>query len=181
MQTPCCWERKQIPFLQACFLSLPPIRQDLTQIQWPKGQFIVRFKRGGGQACAETRTLLDYTGHWLTKCNVSLMTSAGHGLQTWVLVWMPDYSLNWTKRSSAIQCLSMTLSSTWRWPSQSQEPFSLESVLDLEITVEVLIPPSGSDELGCQPDFWYYQLCLYSVNCYYTGGPSEVFYRKFLY
>ena len=46
--------------------------------------------------------------------------------QTWVWAWMPDYSLNWIKGSSAIQCLLMTSS-----PGRTQEPFGLESVLNL--------------------------------------------------
>ena len=45
---------------------------------------------------------------------------------------MPAHSLNLTRESSAMQCLSMTSSSTYRWYSRSWEPFSLESVLDLE-------------------------------------------------
>ena len=55
---------------------------------------------------------------------------------TWTQIWrlarMPDYSFNWTKGSSAIQCLYMTSSPTWRWTNRNQEPFGRESVLNLE-------------------------------------------------
>ena len=50
--------------------------------------------------------------------------------QTWVQACMPDYSLNWTTRSSAIQggqrCQWCSLP-TWRWPNWSREPYDLES------------------------------------------------------
>ena len=64
------------------------------------------------------QALLDFAGHRSTYYNVGLMSLAGH---------MPDCSLNWIGRSSAIQgwqrcqCCS---SPTQRWPSQSRRPFS---------------------------------------------------------
>ena len=53
--------------------------------------------------------------------------------QIWVQALMSDYSLNWTKGSSAIQCCQ------WhhrpppqrRWPSRSWEAFDLKYILDL--------------------------------------------------
>ena len=54
--------------------------------------------------------------------------------QIWVQAGMPDYSLNWTMKSSVIQgwqkCLWCSLP-TWRWPSQSQGTFGLESAIDI--------------------------------------------------
>ena len=55
--------------------------------------------------------------------------------QIWVLARMPDYSLNWTAKSSAIQegqrcqCCS---SPTRRWPSRCWSPFDLESAIDFD-------------------------------------------------
>ena len=103
------------------YLSLPLTRQDLTQCQWPEGWFIVGVKGGGDWAQAEAWALLVYVGHRFTD------EPCWTWIQMQVQAWMPDYSLNWTKRSSAIQCLSMTSSLTRRWPSWNQEPFSLQS------------------------------------------------------
>ena len=86
-------------------------------------------KEEGDQARVEARALLDYA--WLSSHLVQCEPDEQSGI--------PDYSLNGTKGSSAIQCLPMISSNTWRWPSWSQGPFGLESVL--EITVEVQIPP----------------------------------------
>ena len=61
------------------YLSLPYTRQNLTQGQWPKGRIKVRIRGREGRARAEARTLLDFAGHRLTLCNVSLMSLAGHG------------------------------------------------------------------------------------------------------
>ena len=43
---------------------------------------------------------------------------------------MPDYSLHWTARSSAIQRCQCCSSPIWRWPSRSQGPFSLKSAME---------------------------------------------------
>ena len=85
------------------YLSLPPSRQDLTQGQWPEGWIIVGIR------------------------GVSLVHLKPDE-PNMVLAWMPDYSLNWTARSSAIQrwqrcqCCSLL---TWKWPNRSREPFGL--------------------------------------------------------
>ena len=53
--------------------------------------------------------------------------------QIWVKACMPDYSLNWTAKSSAIQewqrcqCCS---SSTRRWPCRIRGPFGLKSAIE---------------------------------------------------
>ena len=56
---------------------------------------------------------------------------------TWTQIWiqarLPDYSLNWTARSSAIQGrqrYQWCNSPTWRWPSQSRGPFDLKSAME---------------------------------------------------
>ena len=53
--------------------------------------------------------------------------------QIWVQACMPDYSVNWTARSRAIQgwqrfqwCSSLT----WRWPRRSHGPFGLKSAIE---------------------------------------------------
>ena len=58
-------------------------------------------------------------------------------------------SLNSTEGSSTIRCLSMTSSPTLWWPGRRQEQFGLESVLDLEIAVEVRILPPGPGQARC--------------------------------
>ena len=54
--------------------------------------------------------------------------------QIWVQARMPNYSLNWTARSSVIQAWQKCQwysSPTRRWPNQSREPFDLESTIDI--------------------------------------------------
>ena len=53
--------------------------------------------------------------------------------QLWVQSRMPDYSLNWTVRSSAIQGWQRCLwcnSPTRRWPSRSQGPLGFKSAME---------------------------------------------------
>ena len=66
------------------YLSLPPTRQDLTQSQWPKGRFKMGIRRGESRARVEAQTLLNFAGHRLTYCHVSLMNLAGHGPKHWL-------------------------------------------------------------------------------------------------
>ena len=63
------------------YMLLPLTRLDLKQGQWPEDRFLVGVKRGGGRARAETRVLLNYAGHRFPKCNMSLMSLAGHALK----------------------------------------------------------------------------------------------------
>ena len=51
---------------EGLYLSLPPIRQDLTESQCPEGQLKVGIRGKEGWALAETQTLLDFAGHRLT-------------------------------------------------------------------------------------------------------------------
>ena len=54
-------------------------------------------------------------------------------IQIWVQARMPDYSLNWTSRFSAIQRgqrVSYCLSPTRRWPNRSRVQDMLKSSLD---------------------------------------------------
>ena len=81
--------------------------------------------RGSIPAC------LCWSSTHLVKCGPEEPTRSW--TQIWVQDRMPDYSLNWIARSSAIQegqrfqCCN---SPTRRWPSQSWRPFGLESVID---------------------------------------------------
>ena len=54
--------------------------------------------------------------------------------QIWVQIHMPDFSLNWTAKSSAIQgwqrCLWCS-STTRRWPSWGRRPFGLKFAMEL--------------------------------------------------
>ena len=54
--------------------------------------------------------------------------------QIWVQAWMPDYSLNWTARSSAIQGVKGRSSPTRRWTSRSWGPYGLKSAIE-QLTV----------------------------------------------
>ena len=58
-------------------MSLPSPRQDLTPGQWHEGRLIVGIK-GGGQAWAKARALLDYAGYWLKVQCESDEPAAGH-------------------------------------------------------------------------------------------------------
>ena len=51
--------------------------------------------------------------------------------QTWIQAQMPYYNLNWSKRSSATQCLSMTSSPTWSGPAEAGN----HSILNLSSTL----------------------------------------------
>ena len=111
----------------AQYLSLPPNRQDLTQGQWPESRLYWGFRGGEDRRRAETRALQVYACHWPTD------EPRWSWAQIWVQARMPDYSLNWTARSSALQggkrcpCCS---SPNQRWPSRSQGPFGLKSALE---------------------------------------------------
>ena len=56
-------------------------------------------------------------------------------IQIWVQVRIPDYSLNWTARSSAIQgrqrCQYCSSPTQW-WSNRSWGPFGLESAIDCD-------------------------------------------------
>ena len=82
------------------YLSLPPTRQGLTQSIFLVGSF----REWWGRARTSTRALLDYVVHRLSGCNVSQMTLLGLGLTKCNVspARMPDHSLNWTFRSSAM-------------------------------------------------------------------------------
>ena len=110
---------------QPVYLSLPPTRLDLTQGQ----RLGLEWGRSGTSRDSSLPGLCWSSVH-LVKCKLD--EPCWIWTKTWVQAEMPDYSLNWAKRFSAIQCLSMTTSPTRRWLSRSQEPFSPKSVLDLE-------------------------------------------------
>ena len=96
------------------YLSLPTIRQDLTQGQWFEGWIIVKVKGVGGQAHAEISSPagLCWSSAHLVQCKLD--EPCWMWTQTCVLSRMHDYNLSWAKRSSAIQCLSITSSITQR-------------------------------------------------------------------
>ena len=96
------WPNGNLSFL-IIYLSLPTTRLDLIQGQWPEGWLKVWFRGGEGQTWTDAWTLLDFAGHqaYLVQCGPDEPN------WTWTQIWvqgcMPDYSLNWTARSSAIQ------------------------------------------------------------------------------
>ena len=55
------------------YLSLSPTRQELTQGLFYSGSF----REGESRAGTEIHTLLVYSGHWFTECNVSLVNQLG--------------------------------------------------------------------------------------------------------
>ena len=125
------WNRWYVfkSFSQRLYLSLPPIREEVTQGQWPEGQIIVGIKGKEGRALAEDRTWLDYACHRPALCKVDLMSLAGHGPNLGP-AHMPDFSLNWTSRSSALQgwqrC-QWCCSPSRRWLSRSRGLFGFRS------------------------------------------------------
>ena len=56
---------------------------------------------------------------------------------------------------------------TQRWPSQSQELFSLKSVLDFE--------HCAGPKPGCPVNFWLLPVCLYSISHCYSTGREKYF------
>ena len=113
------------------YLSLPPTRQDLTQGQWLEGLL-----RGGeGRVIAKARAML-VTGllsaMWAWWALLDMDPNLGPGT-------IPDYSLNWTARSSAIrrwQKCQWCSSPTRRWPSRSRRPFGLKSAFTGQCLLE---------------------------------------------
>ena len=75
---------RRIVYLVWFYLPLPPTRQGLTQGQWTKGRLKCGLRGWVGRERIETRTLLVCVGHWLTNCNVSLMSQAVSWTQIWV-------------------------------------------------------------------------------------------------
>ena len=61
-------------------LCFPPDRTWLN-VKWLDGRIKVGIEGRGARAQAEVRTLLDFAGHRLTTCNVSLTSLTGHGLK----------------------------------------------------------------------------------------------------
>ena len=61
------------------FVSAPNQTGLDTRSNDPKVQIIVEIRRRKGRVRAEARALLDYAGHRPSKCNVGLMSLAGHG------------------------------------------------------------------------------------------------------
>ena len=88
-------------------------------------------------------------------------------IQTWVQARMPDYSLNWTKRSSAIQCYQKHYSP----PKGGSAKTGSHSVLNLSLTCDGSAKPKPS----CPVDFWLQPAVYIALSCYYTAGSSEVF------
>ena len=117
--------------MQGICLFFPPDRT--RQGQRYKGRFTVGAKGEGVWAWAEAWALLDYAGHSV-QCEPdepSWTWTKSMGVQT----GMPDYSLNWTKRSSAIQCYQCSLPS---WSGQAKVGGLSASSLSLIIDI-----PSG--------------------------------------
>ena len=115
---------------QGLYLSLPPIITGLHTRSMTQKSIIVGVRGGEGWAQVEARALLDYAGHRPTvQCGPD--EPSWTWTQIWVQARMPDYSLNWTARSSAIQgwqwCQRCS-SPTQMWLSWSQSPYSLKSV-----------------------------------------------------
>ena len=120
-------------------MSLPPIRQDLTQSHWPEGQWpesrlIVGIWGRGKSAtslCSNLASLCCSSTH-LVQCEPGWSRT-----QIWVQVHMPVYSLNWSaiQGGHTCQCCS---SPTRRWPSRSRGIFGRESAIDFDT-------PSGTN------------------------------------
>ena len=85
---------------------------------------IVGYWGGEGQVRAETRVHLVPCGSDEPSWTCT---------QIWFQARMPDYSLNWTERSIAIQggprCL-LCSSSTRSWPCRGRRPFGHESTME---------------------------------------------------
>ena len=145
------------------YLSLPPARQDLTQGQWPEGQFIFGVEGRGGRDSNPTG--LCWPSAHSVQCEPE--ESCRRLTQTWVQAWKPDYSLNRTKGSSAIQCCQ------WhhRPPEGEQVEVGSHSASNLSLTLDTA-PGFGS---VAELNFGCCLLCLYSVGRYHTARPSEVF------
>ena len=125
------WFFSRVKIIYVIYMSLPPIRQDLTQGQWPEGQLKVGILGRGMLGTSPAG--LCWSSTYLVQCGPD--EPSWSWTQIWVQACIPAYSLNWTARSSAIegeqrcQCCS---SSTQRWPSWNQGPFSLESTIDFD-------------------------------------------------
>ena len=119
------------------YLSLTPTRQDLTQSHWPEGQLKVGIKGSGSSDTSRGSSLagLCWSSTHLVQCGPD--EPCWTWTQIWVQARMPDYSLNWTARSSAIQgwqrCQWCSLP-TQGWPSRNWRLFSLESAIGSNIS-----------------------------------------------
>ena len=80
----------------------PPTRQDLTQGQWPEGRLKVGIR--GGERTSSSQGSKPAGLSWSLAHLVLYEPDepSWTWTQTWVQAQMPDYSLNWTTRSSAI-------------------------------------------------------------------------------
>ena len=108
------------------YLSLPPLRQDLT-----KGLFYCgglrrrrrrrRFSGMSRGSCPAGRMLVigSFRAMWTRWADCWTWT---HTIYYVSPAHMHAHSLNETREFSTMQCLSMTSSSTSKWPSRSCEP-----------------------------------------------------------
>ena len=98
-----CYEQGRIACYKRLYLFLPSARQDLTQGQWPEGRLKVGIVEGKGSLGMSRESnpagLCQSSAH-LVQCEPD--EPSWTWTQTWVQAQMPDYSLNWTTRSSAI-------------------------------------------------------------------------------
>ena len=111
------------------YLFLPPTSQDLTQGQWLEGQLLWGFRLGTSRGLSPAG--LCWSSASLVQCGSDEPSLTW--TQIWVQACMPDYSLNWTARSRAIQgwqkCQWCSLP-TQRCPSQSGGPFDLKFAIE---------------------------------------------------
>ena len=107
---------------------------DTRSMTW--GSIIVGIKGRGRSGTSQGSSLagLCWSSAHLVQCAPD--EPSWSWTQISVQACMPDYSLNWTVRSSTIQggkrcqyCSSFT----WRWLSRSQRPFGLESAIGFDI------------------------------------------------
>ena len=104
------------------YLSFPPTRQDLTQGHFYTGDF----KEAGGQERAETHTLLDDGGHWLTRCNVKQMSLMDLDSLNIMRVRHLRLLIAWTRPENIVLCW-------WRHRLPAvRRSFPLESIIDRE-------------------------------------------------
>ena len=131
---------------------------------------------GEDQTQAEARALLINTGHRPTmQCQPDEPCCSW--TQIWVQAQMPDFSLNWTARSSAIKggqrCQRCSLH-TQSWPCRSRGPFSLESAIDLDTPSSTNARRSSSAEGELFMSHWSIPLCprarVHSLNYDWLAG-----------